>query len=198
MDGRQAEQHVADCDCPICEMMADGSFGVGFTGIDGHHLDLDNEFAFSLCETRAEWEEKQREYEEFAAEMDRKQAEREENESEAESDEFSSAWIGKVPDEPIPGDAGGHLQLALLLAEIVTTLESLDVPHDDIAELNRHFRQFREADIDSRASAATRLKQTLDEVVSKYPDLISRAADYQSRVDESLRQTRNLSDEYPF
>ncbi len=88
--------------------------------------------------------------------------------------------------------------MAFLLAEIVTALESLDVPHDDIAELNRLFRQFREADIDSRASSATRLKQYLDEVVARYPDLVSRAADFQSRVDESLRQTRNLSDEFPF
>jgi hypothetical protein len=198
MDGREAEQHVPDCDCPICEMMADGSMGVGFTGIDGHHLDLDNEFAFSLCETRAEWEEKQREYEEFAAKMDRKQAEREASGSDAETDEFSSAWNGMVSDEPIPGDAGGQLKLAFLLAEIVSALESLDAPHDHITELNRHFREFREADIDSRASSATRLKRYLDEVASKHPDLVSRAADFQSRIDESLRQTSNLSDEFPF
>jgi hypothetical protein len=198
MDGRQAEQHVADCDCPICEMMADGKFGVGFTGIDGHHLDLDDEFAFSLCETRAEWEEQQGEYEESAAEIDRKCAEKQSSESEAETDECSSAWNGVVSDEPIPGDAGGHLKLAFLLAEIVTALESLDVPHDDIVELNRRFRQFREADADSRASFAIQLQQYLEDVAANYPDLVSRAADFQSRVDESLRQTSNLSDEFPF
>ncbi len=37
--------------------MYDGMFGVGFTSIDGHHLELDDEFAFSKCETREEWEE---------------------------------------------------------------------------------------------------------------------------------------------
>jgi hypothetical protein len=198
MDGRESEQHVPDCDCPICEMIADGSFGVGFTGIDGHHLDLDNEFAFSLCETRAEWEEQQRDHEEFAAEMDRKRAQREGGDSEAEADEFSSAWNGMVSDEPLPGDAGGHLKLAFLLAEIVGVLDSLDVFRDEIAELNRRFRQFRKADVDSRTSSATRLQQYLDEVVSKVPDLVSRAADFQSRIDESLRQASNLSDEFPF
>lgn len=198
MDGREAEQHVPDCDCPICEMMADGAFGVGFTSIDGHHLELDAEFAFSLCETKAEWEEHQREYEEFSAEMDRKRAEGEEIESAAEADEFASVWNGMVSDEPIPGDGGGNLKLAFLLAEIISVLESLHVPHDDIAKLNRRFRQFREAGVDSREAAATRLKLFLEELASKHPDLVSRAADFQGRVDESLRQTTNLGDEFPW
>ena len=52
MDEQQSEQHAIDCDCPICNMMADGMFGVGFNSIDGHHLELDDEFAFSMHETR--------------------------------------------------------------------------------------------------------------------------------------------------
>ena len=197
IDEREAEQHVVDCDCPVCEMIADGMFGVGFTSIDGHHLELDDEFAFSLCETQEEWEQQRREYEEFAAAMDRKRAEREEHE-EAETDELSSAWHGIVSDQPIPGDPGGHLQLAFLLSEIVSALELLEADHEQIAELNRRFRQFREADVDSRASWAAPLKATLDEVGSQYPGLVSRAADFQSRVDESLRQASALGDEYPF
>lgn len=50
--GVESEQYVADCDCPICEMMADGMFGIRFTSIDGHHLELDDEFAFSMHENR--------------------------------------------------------------------------------------------------------------------------------------------------
>lgn len=45
-----------DCECPICQMAADGQFGPAFVGFDGHHLELDDEFAFSLCESREEWE----------------------------------------------------------------------------------------------------------------------------------------------
>jgi len=56
------EQHNTNCECPICEMMADGMFGVMFNSIDGHHLELDNEFAFSMHATREAWEEEQREF----------------------------------------------------------------------------------------------------------------------------------------
>ena len=51
-------------------MMSDGAFGGGFTAIDGHLLELDDEFAFSTKETREEWEEQQREFARFAAEME--------------------------------------------------------------------------------------------------------------------------------
>ena len=46
MTERESETHEIDCDCPICNMMADGTFGTAFAGIDGHHLELDDEFAF--------------------------------------------------------------------------------------------------------------------------------------------------------
>ena len=57
MTEREADRHKIDCDCPICDMMADGMFGTAFVGIDGHHLELDDEFAFSLHESREAWEE---------------------------------------------------------------------------------------------------------------------------------------------
>ncbi|MCO6457419.1 MAG: hypothetical protein J5I93_19130 [Pirellulaceae bacterium] len=46
-----------DCECPICQSLADRRFGPGFVGFDGHHLELEDEFAFSLCESREEWQE---------------------------------------------------------------------------------------------------------------------------------------------
>jgi len=47
-----------DCDCPICQADADGLFGTGpvFMFYDGHHLELEDEFAFSLIASREEWE----------------------------------------------------------------------------------------------------------------------------------------------
>lgn len=54
-----ATEHSGDCNCPICVMMASGRFGPCFEFFDGHHLELDGEFAFSMYEDRAEWEEEQ-------------------------------------------------------------------------------------------------------------------------------------------
>ena len=52
MTERESETHEIDCDCPICNMMADGTFGPAFAGIDSHHLELDDEFAFFRCTRR--------------------------------------------------------------------------------------------------------------------------------------------------
>ena len=50
-----------DCDCPICRAEADGLFGDSpmFMWFDGHHLELEDHFAFSLCKTEEEWQEQQ-------------------------------------------------------------------------------------------------------------------------------------------
>lgn len=76
MDGEEGEQHAPDCDCPICDMMASGMFGAGFTSLDGHHLELDDEFAFPTHECIEDWQREQDEYRAFSEEMDRKQAQR--------------------------------------------------------------------------------------------------------------------------
>ncbi|MEO8271481.1 MAG: hypothetical protein ABI557_17290, partial [Aureliella sp.] len=62
MSHTASEQHLLDCDCPICIMLAGGMFGVAFMGVDGHHLELDDEFAFSMCATREEWQDMQAEF----------------------------------------------------------------------------------------------------------------------------------------
>lgn len=59
-------EHPNDCDCPFCEMNAVGlGFGPAFVITDGHHLELDDEFAFSLCETQQEWEEQRLDFTEI-------------------------------------------------------------------------------------------------------------------------------------
>lgn len=183
IQGVESEQHIADCDCPICEMMADGMFGVGFTSIDGHHLELDDEFAFSMHETREAWEAQQREYEEFSAEMDRKQAEREQT---ATSDPFGTAWSGLHHDGTIPGDRGGYLKIAFMIGELVSDLQHLEAEQEEIKTLNEAFANYRRSE--GSSSSGEHLKEILQIISERYPELISKAADMQSRIDEATRR----------
>jgi hypothetical protein len=186
MTERETEEHMIDCDCPICNMMADGMFGPGFAHLDGHHLDLDDEFAFSMHETREAWEEQQREFAEMSARIDREMAERKAA-GDKEPDEFASAWSGQVSDDPLPGDPQGHMKLAFLLAEIVGTLQSAGAPHDDIKQLNTRFTDFRHSDPADLPTSGKQLSDHLEELAQRYPDLVSRVADLQSRIDEQIR-----------
>jgi hypothetical protein len=75
------DQHVLDCDCPICIMLAEGMLGVAFLSVDGHHLELDDDFAFSMCETREEWQEMQAEMSDEWQEVDEDDCDTVENSS---------------------------------------------------------------------------------------------------------------------
>ena len=199
MDERETEHHMIDCDCPICQMMADGSFGISFTGIDGHHLELDDEFAFSMCETREAWDEKQREYARFSAECDRKEKVRERKIAAGEldeADEVASVWSGQVSDNPLPGDSRGYLKLAFLLAEVVSELQfDGDSNAETIKRLNCDFSAFRMCAIEEQADAAKTLIATLETIAESHPSLVPRVADFQSRIEETLRtQVSTLDD----
>ena len=65
---------IIDEDCPMCQMLGDETnplgMGVGFWHLDGSHMD--DEFAFSFCKTREEWEVENRRREEFSREFNRK------------------------------------------------------------------------------------------------------------------------------
>lgn len=189
MSERETEEHMVDCDCPICQMMADGFFGVGFAGIDGHHLDLDDEFAFSTCETREEWEAEQQRWADQSAQWEREREERERKlaAGELEEDEFASAWTGMVSDEAIPGDDGGNLKLAFFVAEIVGELKNLEAPHELIVKLNADFSSFRKSELRERETHANDLTATLELVADDYPELVPRIADLESRIAEQLR-----------
>ena len=189
MSDRQPEEHVIDCDCPICLAMADGLFGVGFAGIDGHHLELDDEFAFSMHETREAWEESQREFAEMSAAIDARGLEGQ-SDRDDEQEEFASAWSGVVSDEPIPGDSTGNVKLAFMLAEVVGELQRDDADKAAIRRINAAFTEFRTvdfADSDQPAVAHHQLIEALESIVEKHPRLTSRIADFQSRVQDQLR-----------
>jgi hypothetical protein len=186
MMGQEQEQHIPDCDCPLCNMMASGMFGVGFTSLDGHHLELDEEFAFSTRESYEEWEEQQAEWAEMSSEMDRKWAEREAREAagETEQDEFASAWSSPMLDGPLPGDRFGQMKLAFRLTEIISDLESDSAPNELIKKLNVSFREYCQSEPSQREVAKRLLTSHLDATGQRYPMLVSKVADFQSQVDE--------------
>ncbi|TWU02905.1 hypothetical protein [Stieleria varia] len=186
MDGVESEQHMNDCDCPICDMMASGMFGVGFTSLDGHHLELDGEFAFSTHQFVEDWQREQDEYRAFGEEMDRMQAEREARiaAGEGEEDVYASAWSNTMTEGKLPGDPLGHMKLSFRLAEIISDLETADAPNDIIRALNISFREYRESDDEEREASKAALKNNLEEAAKLFPDLVSKVADFQSQVDE--------------
>lgn len=208
--GQQREGHKGHCDCPICDMAASGAFGPTIVCFDGHHLELDDEFAFSLCETREEWE-SERGCEpsdtlldddinslngagnRYAGEEVDPDAVGEVGIDDRVDAEWMSPWRSShVTEEPLPGDPRGHLTIAFRLAEMISVLQELGNCQFEIDALNQAFRDFRGVENDaSRAqngSAAAALQQELEAVASRHPELVARSADLQSTLDELLRR----------
>lgn len=184
IDGVAAEEHIIDCDCPICEMMADGAFGVTFAGIDGYHLELDEEFAFSLYETREEWEEH---LNEFASFSESGSFESEAGETADPEDEFPSVWSGINTTDDLPGDQNGTLKIAFMVAEVISTLKSLDAPYESVQQLNQLFSSYRRDSLLVNPQAASALREHLQALSETYPELVSMSADLQSQIDEAVR-----------
>ncbi len=54
---RLASNEPIDCDCPLCRLQSNQElFGPTFTICDGHHLEMEDEFAFSLESDPDMWE----------------------------------------------------------------------------------------------------------------------------------------------
>lgn len=186
MDEVPKENHILDCNCPICSMMAEGAFGPSFSRIDGHHLELDEEFAFSMAETLEDWEFENQQYGEFDEGVD----EDDEDDLETEfnqKEESVSVWSGVRSDISLPGDQQGHLKMAFMVAQIVSVLESYPNRILDIQSLNIAFSEYRKADPRRRKKAAKKFKRVLETLACRFPELVSKSADLQSRIDESTR-----------
>ncbi len=194
--GVDEENHILDCNCPICQMMAEGSFGPTFVSLDGHHLELHDEFAFSTCETYEEWEHKQREFEEMSASIDAKQVARDESGG-GEKDEFASVWKSTyVNDKGIPGDTHGHLSIGFFLADMIGTLEQQGAKQESIDALNQAFRLYRAAGPYELANATDQFQQSLEQVAQQYPELVGRSADLQHRLDDLFRSRNPTETDY--
>jgi hypothetical protein len=135
------DQHPESCDCPICDAIASGKFGPSFLYFDGHHLELEDDFAFSLSSTLEEWESNGGciggEILEMDMDMEDMDEEEEEDEEEDEyeqeyeleheeelgdgegADELDSAWQhSSFSMNPISGEAGKMLMMAFQVAEL--------------------------------------------------------------------------------
>ncbi len=202
-----------DCDCPICEMMKLGDFGPSFEGFDGHHLELDDEFAFSLIESREEWEESRLSAEGmFGLEDDNRDSDEawmeigdddddddDDEDDPDEDDEFGSVWKSTyVSQDGIPGDTKGHIAISFLLADMMDTLRQLDAPNE-VEELKQAFREYRAAGQYEMAFATEQFQGVLEQVAQRHSELVSRSADLQHRLDEIARRVEQLDseDEFP-
>ncbi len=187
-----------DDDCPICRMEAEGGFGLMFCGFDGHHLALDDEFAFSLCAPREEWEQEQEEYRQFSEAMKAKDREREA----VGDDPFTSVWTSSYVDEELLREAGAMspgavMALAMRVAELISNLKTADGSRNLLESLNNAFDAYRAADGDAALSAAAtaQLVDVLEQIAAAQPHLTAKAADLQSQLAERQRQTQS---DFPF
>lgn len=184
-------EHLDD-DCPLCRMQAEGGFGPSFWLYDGHQLELDDEFAFSLCETREQWEEQQRAYSCFREGPADEGAPRQQEEKE-EDETFTSAWKNSFVDERALQRSGSSpvlitMALATRVAELVADLQTASP--ELVQPLNACFDAYRRVidDPSQAAAARRRLAASLEQIASAAPSLTSKAADLQSTLDEYRRQ----------
>ncbi len=178
-----------DCDCPICRMMAEqsDSFGPAFFGFDGHHLELDDEFAFSLCETRDEWE-SQRCDDDFDVE------DWDEPDSLAtrppEDDDLASVWKSSFVAD-IPGGGVSTMALAFRAAELVSDLEMTPDSQAQIDHFNQLFDAVRHAEdggSKQRRERVVALREYLERLAGQHPVMTGKIADFQSQLDAWIRQ----------
>jgi len=189
-----------DPDCPLCRLEAEGEFGAGptFCGFDGHHLDLDDEFAFSLCATREEWEKEQEDYRRFNEEMEAKRRAREA----AGEDPYASVWKTSYVNEEALREAGlsspwSVMGFAMRVAELIGDLKAAAGSRELIEALNMAFDAYCAADGERSlsAAAAAQLAETLEQIAAAHPHLTPKAADLQSQLAERERQTES---DFPF
>jgi hypothetical protein len=184
-----------DCDCPICQAEADGAFGSGptFRCFDGHHLELEDEFAFSLCVTREEWEKEQEDYRQFSEKFDREERERAARGEDAAGPLGGSAWKTSFVDwdgmaQSDSSPLGPLLALGFPLAELTSDLKERLDGVAGLKALNEAYAALRASqDAAARDSAAEEFRERL-EAARQFPKLTAKCADLQSRVDEVLRR----------
>jgi len=95
------------------------------------------------------------------------------------------------------------MKLAFLLAEVVSELQPLQKSQpasgdstELIKRLNKDFTNFRTCERPSETQATQELSSTLEDVAQQYPLLVSRVADFQSRLAERERSAVNAGDDW--
>ena len=120
-----AATSIATARFAACKPKGDSDLGRCSAASTGIISNLDDEFAFSLCATREEWEKQQDDYRRFNEKMEAKRRERE-----AAGDEpFASVWKSSYVDEESLREAGGVvaasvMALAMRVAELIGDLKA--------------------------------------------------------------------------
>ncbi len=176
-----------DCDCPLCRVMADDPAPM-FIAFDGKHLDFECEFAFSLCETRKDWDAMQLGFHEH---MEQRVAEREDpNALPMQNDELiSDEVMNKIWELPFGRneEPPSVISLAARFSELVGNMKQQGARRGRVRRLNDAFDNYRTASPGLLQSASKRLVDALEKVASDFPELTSRAADLQSQLDADKR-----------
>ncbi len=185
------EEAMVDCECPLCQMMAEPDFGPTFCHFDGCNNDTD--YPFTFHRTREEWEAEQREYEDFSRRCDERDKAREAGllMDDGPSAAGSSGAIWKssysAPENEYEGPGlrligiGGHL------GELLTDLKDPPGGEQFVESLNRYFGNVRvalqgpEGSGALLAPAVDRFCEELDEAAALREDLREKCLDLQHR-----------------
>jgi hypothetical protein len=186
------EEAMVDCECPLCQMMAEPDFGPTFCHFDGCNNDTD--YPFTFHRTREEWEAEQRDYEEFSRRCDERDKLREAGLLKDE-DPFAAGPSGAIwkssysaPENECEGPAlrlmgiGGHL------GELVTDLKDPPGGEEFVESLNRYFGNVRAALQGPEgggallAPAVDRFCEELDEAAAAREDLREKCVDLQRQA----------------
>jgi hypothetical protein len=205
-EGVSGRAAMIDCDCPLCQMMAESPEPV-FWNLDGSGMD--DEFAFSFYRTLAEWEQEQRDREEFSRKL---RAERQEREQ-LGLDESDSPWRHSyaAPDsDELP--LGVRLfGIGSLLAELIVDLKSAAEERPLIERLQSDFGNLREVVGASEPLTDALLEpvlgrfgETLADVASVRADLGEKCSDLERRLRRFLERSpvtdppESFDDDLPF
>jgi hypothetical protein len=191
-----------DCDCPICRAEAEGLLGSGpsFVWFDGHHLELEDEFAFSMHESYEEWESEQEAYRDFTERLEEERKELAASGAAANADGnsgesglfSSSIWKSSFVDwDNMAGSSRQQALFALAfpIAELVSDVKEKPRGVEHVRSLNEAYDNLRRSrDPISTSSAARMLGDSLEELCQAFPELTAKCADLQSHLDEFVRR----------
>lgn len=179
-----------DPDCPCCQMMAEDSAPY-FWHLDG--CNMDDEFAFSFCDTREEWERERASWEEFNRKFEQEQALRS-----SESDSAPNVWQCSFTNDEILDDLPLSqfvpvvtFTFAGMIGEINQDILQLspdaaaDPSHQDT--LNRLLGNLRvalEGSAELIDPALDRLVEELTDLGDRFPQIADKCADLSRRLQE--------------
>lgn len=187
-------QTMLDDDCPLCQMAAE-SLSPMFWHLDG--CNMDDDFPFSFCPTREDWEEEQRRWEEynreFEAEYAAKQA-KQDGTADDDSSSSSAIWQHSYSDSEALGDLPPETATEIVLFQIAGHMAELqlDIKSDPaleplISSFQSHFTTLRRAIADRSRwlvdAAAAEFCEDLDAIATARPDLADKCADLERQLD---------------